>query len=94
VEDAELEFSYTLTPEGDARRAEVRDAVLQAMADYRAWQEGALGRDLTPSRLYAAVQSVPGVASVTVVSPPSAPVPPDALVRLTFIAARSGGVQA
>lgn len=90
----ELEVSYTVDPVALNRLGAVADGVAEAAARYLAWQQGGLGRDVTPSRLVAEVQSVTGVASVTVRSPTAQAVDDDALVSLQVVGLRYQGATA
>lgn len=88
----ELHIQYTVVPAALGRLAAVEADVVEAVARYRDWQEGGLGRDITPSQLVATVQAVAGVASVRVLAPREfRPVDADELVRLRLIAVRYTG---
>jgi len=94
VVEGALDVTWFLAQAYAARADEVERAVLGAVDAYRAWQEGGLGRDVTPSRLVQAVQAAhPGVHRVEVAQPAAhVAVAAGEVVRLRYDGVRLGGV--
>jgi len=63
-----IDLTYYIANENAALSTNIQAAVNQAVLDYKAWQKGALGRDINPSELISRVMAA-GAKRVSVTAP-------------------------
>lgn len=68
-DEVSYDIAMTYYTDTGTAKSTIKDAVTQAVNNYRLWQKSKIGRDINPSRLIADVMAVAGVKRVTLTAP-------------------------
>lgn len=68
-DEVSYDIAMTYYTDTGTAKSTIKDAVAQAVNNYRLWQKSKIGRDINPSRLIADVMAVAGVKRVTLTAP-------------------------
>lgn len=88
----DIDLTYYVSTADSTRAASIKDAVQQAVDDYRSWQKASIGRDINPSELIRRVQQA-GAKRADVASPTFAALDKTQVAAEASVSVTYGGLE-